>query len=287
MVSLPALRTPFAAILVSLLSSACTTSHDSDADASTPATGIACTSAVLFGVPNEATGLDAGQCQPQCGCGADAYAPPADDAGFVQSLLDDWQLATPNQPLTSNPYDQPAPAADPPDTVCGVLEQPGDGGPRPYTLVTYPSQAAASAAGAKVTHFGHCGVCSTLANLAVYIRQSDSVAPVRACGLQQGLGGDDSSEIACLEQLGFDLPCAQIWAYNTDNTRSACLVPCLAELSAPYNEPDGALNACLQCDEDMSGPVFKAVAGRDRRNSGIPNAICRPCGEVQPLVQSY
>lgn len=25
---------------------------------------------------------------------------------------------------------------------------------------------------------------------------------------------------------------------------------------------DGRLNACLQCDEDRSGPVFKATAGR-------------------------
>jgi hypothetical protein len=280
------LRTAFAAILASLLSSACSTSSASRADASAPADSASCTA--LFGVPNQSTGLGADQCRPQCGCGADAYAPPAYDAAFVQSLIDDWQLTTPYAPLTSNPYDQPAPAADPPDTVCGVLEQAGDGGvPRPYTLVTYPSPASAAAAGAKVTHFGHCGVCSTLANLAVYIRQNDLVAPVRACGLQASLAADDSGEIACLEQLGFDLPCAQIWAYNTDNTRSVCLQPCLADLSAPYNEPDGALNACLQCDEDQSGPVFKAVAGRDRRNSGIPNAICRPCGEVQPLVQSY
>lgn len=44
---------------------------------------------------------------------------------------------------------------------------------------------------------------------------------------------------------------------------------------------------CIQCDEDRSGPVFKIVAGRTRRNSGLPNAICRPCSEVQPLVHDY
>jgi hypothetical protein len=275
------------AILAGFVVSSCKANTDaSSPDASSVEAGAACSA--LFGVPDQATGLGPDQCKPQCGCGGDAYAPPAYDAAFVQSLIDDWQLVTPSAPLTTDPYSQPAPPADPPDTVCGVLEQPGDGGgPRPYTLVTYPSEASATAAGAKVTHFGHCGVCSTLANLAVYIRNTDLVAPVRACGLQASPGGDDSADVACLEQLGFDLPCAQIWAYNTTNTRTACLAPCLADLNAPYNEPDGALDACLQCDEDQSGPVFKAVAGRDRRNSGIPNAICRPCGEVQPLVHLY
>jgi hypothetical protein len=55
---------------------------------------------------------------------------------------------------------------------------------------------------------------------------------------------------------------------------------CIALLDDPYHEPDGALNACLQCDEDESGPVFKAVAGRTRRNSGLATALCRPCETV-------
>lgn len=62
---------------------------------------------------------------------------------------------------------------------------------------------------------------------------------------------------------------------------------CLANLDQPYNLEDGTLNPCIQCDEDESGPVFKAVAGRTRRNSGLPNAICRPCSEVRPLVHAY
>ena len=36
-----------------------------------------------------------------------------------------------------------------------------------------------------------------------------------------------------------------------------------------------SLNKCLQCDEDKSGPVFKSVAGRARRNSGLTSAINR------------
>jgi hypothetical protein len=246
--------------------------------------GGSCTT--LFGSPNEATGLGPDQCQPQCGCGADAFVPPTYDAAFIQSLVDDFQLEAPYAPLTSNPYDAAPPPQAPPGTVCGVLEEADAGVPRPYTLVTYASADAAAAAGAKVTNFGPCGVCSTLANLAVYMRNTDLTAPVRQCGLQTSADGGDA-DVACLQQLGFDYPCAQIWAYDTANTRSACLAPCLADITAPYNEPDGAINACLECDEVQSGPVFQAVAGRTRRNSGIPNAICRPCREVQPLVHSY
>lgn len=251
-----------------------------DAAASPPDGGEPCT--VLFGSPNEYTGLGPSQCQPSCTCGGLDFTPPTYSAAFIQALIDDWQLATPYAPLTTDPYASPAPPADPPATVCAVLPQ-GDAGatPRPYTLVTYASQGDALAAGAEVTHFGHCGVCSTLANLAVYMRNDDLTAPVRDCGLDPG------TDVACLQQLGFDLPCAQAWAYDTANTRTDCLGICAPVLYDPYNTPDGSLNPCVQCDEDLSGPVFKAVAGRTRRNSGIPNAICRPCSQVQPLVHAY
>ncbi len=270
------------AMTVAVASASC---KSADTTATPADAGAPCTT--LFGTPNAHTGLDASSCAPQCGWGADAFVPPTYDDAFVQSLLSDWVLATPFPPLTSDPYAGPPPPADPPATVCGVLPGAAASTPRSYTLVTYPSADAATAAGAHVTHFGHCGVCSTLANLAVYIRNDDLVAPVRSCGLQPSADGGDGGDVTCLEALGFDLPCAQAWAYNTAHTRDVCTTPCFANLTAPYNEPDGALNACLQCDEDMSGPVFKVVAGRTRRNSGVPNAICRPCGEVQPLVQAY
>ena len=62
---------------------------------------------------------------------------------------------------------------------------------------------------------------------------------------------------------------------------------CMADLDAPYNNADGSLNDCLQCDEDESGAVFKAVAGRTRRNTGLASSICRPCSEVKPLIHDY
>ena len=50
---------------------------------------------------------------------------------------------------------------------------------------------------------------------------------------------------------------------------------------------DGKLNACLQCDEDKSGPVFKFFAGRTRRNSGIKSEIDRPEDQVYNMTQCY
>jgi len=242
--------------------------------------------AILFGSPTADTGLTADQCRPLCACNGTVFQPPAYDDAFIQSLVDDW-LPESAPPLDVDPYSEPVPADDPPGTVCAVL--PGDAAahPRPYSLATFPSTDAALAAGAHPTHFGHCGVCSTLANLAVYMRYVDLGKPVRSCGFAASDGGIDG-DLQCLQGLGFDLPCAQIWAYNTQHTRSVCLDVCLDHFADYYNNPDdGTLNPCLQCDEDQSGPVFKAVAGRTRRNSGLPNAICRPCSEVQPLVHSY
>ncbi len=243
--------------------------------------------AILFGNPVAATGLTLDQCRPFCDCGGARFQPPVYDPQFIQSLVDDWRLATPFPPLAGDPYQQPAPPADPPGTVCAVVPAGAPGiRPRDYQLATFPSLEAAKAAGAYPTHWGHCGVCSTLANFAVYLRENDLGRPVRACAFANDTDGGDP-DVYCLEKLGFDLPCAQIWSFNTRHTGSACLQPCVANFTAPYNLPDGTLNPCLQCDEDQSGPVFKAVAGRTRRNSGVPNAICRPCAEVQPLVHDY
>jgi len=269
------------AVVFALLAVACHDDPPAAPDAATDTCGA------LFGRPNAATGLSTDQCKPSCGCGADAYAPPDYDAAFIDSLVAGWTLSTPFASIDTDPYLQPAPAPDPPDTVCAVLPQaPASTQPRPYTLVTYPSIDAARAAGASPTHYGACGVCSTLANLAVYMRENDLTAPVRACGFV-GISDGGAANVACLEAIGFDHPCAQAWYWDTLNTRNQCIGICIVTPAAPYQAPDGALNPCIQCDEDLSGPIFKAVAGRTRRNSGLPNALCRPCSEVQPLVHSY
>lgn len=231
----------------------------------------------LFGRPGPSTGLDDSQCGPTCACGGEPFTAPFYGDAEADALLA-WQLDEPYALLAADPY--AAPAAEVPDGVCAVVVT----GERRYRLADFPSIEDATAAGAVPTHGGRCGLCSPLADLAVYMRHPDLTEPVRQCGLA---GGDAAEHTACLRALGFTEPCAQIWYFNTLHTRDQCLLPCLAALGQPYHQPDGTLNECLVCDEDKSGPVFKAVAGRTRRNTGVPNAMCRPCAEVLPLVHVY
>lgn len=236
---------------------------------------------VLFGRPNASTGLADAQCSPRCAsCGEGGWTAPSYDADDLRALRE-AVLLDPPAPLTADPYAAPA-ALAPPSAVCGVRPA-GNGA---YRLITYASAEAASIDGASVTHGGACGVCSTLADLAVYIERPDLTEPVRACGLAH-LTDPIEDLASCVEGLGFTPVCAQIWAYNTVHTRAACGATCFALLDAAYHEPDGSLNDCLQCDEEQSGAVFLAVAGRTRRNTGVPSSMCRPCAEVWPLEHRY
>jgi hypothetical protein len=231
------------------------------------------TCATLFGAPNENTGLDQTQCSPVCQDCDDGFMHVA--GAIDEATLERWRQlehASPFSELTEDPYQGSSPAPAAPGSVCAVqfVDQTS------YELVDYPSRQEAEAAGAIPTHAGECGLCSSLSNLAVYAGNGDLTSPVRECGLV-GVRDGDQANIDCLLELGFDLPCAQIWFYNTRYTRTKCGRPCFAALGDPYHFPDGTLNDCLQCDEDNAGPVFKKFAGRTRRNSGLATAICRPC----------
>jgi hypothetical protein len=232
----------------------------------------------LFGRPGASTGLDDSRCGPTCSCSGEPFMAPDYGAAAIDALLT-WTLVEPYPALTSDPYAADAPDA-PVDAACAVVVT----GAREYRLETFPSIDDARAAGAIPTHAGACGVCSTLADLAVYMRYPDLTEPVRTCGLESG---SQDRHLACLGALGFTGPCAQVWYYNTLHTRDRCLLPCLEALGEPYHQADGSLNACLVCDEVESGPVFKAVAGRTRRNTGVASAMCRPCSEVVPIVHVY
>lgn len=255
-----------------------TPSEDSSSGASDGSTGAAQCSR-LYGRPNENSGLGPEQCGPTCACEGDWIAPEytADDIAALRAL----ELSTPMDDLAADPYETPDDFPLDDASVCGVIV---DG--TSYSLQTFDDDAAAEAAGAKVTHDGACGLCSPLQDLAAYMDNGDLTQPVRECGIL-GLSEGEDAQLACLLELGFSEPCAQIWGYNTTHTRTVCLDVCLDLLNAPYHEEDGSLNACLQCDEDLSGPVFKAVAGRTRRNTGLASALCRPCEEVRQVVHRY
>jgi hypothetical protein len=141
-----------------------------------------------------------------------------------------------------------------------------------------------------VTHGGRCGACSSLRNLAVYIANPNLTEPIRACAIT-GLFDRDLSRLACIVSLAFDLPCAQAWDTNTQNTQKECLKFCgkPSERKKPSNRlhdcsedrllaaDHDLVNKCLACDEEKSLHLFRSAAGRSRRGSGLPSPICRRC----------
>ncbi len=232
----------------------------------------------LYGTPAETTGLDASACVAE----ANGWTPPAWTDDRLASLAD-WTLEDPPARLEEDPYTAD-PDAQPEDGVCAMI--PGDGDAPTYTVQTFADAEAARQAGGVVTHGGACGACSSLADLGVYAGIPDLTGPVRQCALL-GIGGSLEPVEGCLRDLGFTDVCAQVWAFNARHTQDQCFDTCIALLSEPYHTEDGALNACLQCDEDESGPVFKRYAGRTRRNSGLATALCRPCDTVWRIDHGY
>jgi hypothetical protein len=208
--------------------------------------------------------------------------PPVPDPALLTAL----RSAVPLNPITvgEDPYASWAgrtPPPSPPGSVCGVRLEADR---IHYRLETFNSEEEALRTGYRITHTGTCGACSTFQDLAVYLERPDLTTPVRRCGMATG-----SQTLSCLEALGFSVPCARIWLFNVENTRRKCFGVCTRSWMSdePSTTPDGNLNDCLQCDEDRSGPVFKAVAGRTRRNSGIRSSIARPDEQIAHVVHDY
>lgn len=243
--------------------------------------------AVLFGIPGDRTGLSAEECRMVCEC--KGYE-PRDFSPAEIAALREWILLEPPVPLTSNPYDSPEPEVS--TGVCAVVVV--NASEKQYRLQGFSSVAEAEGAGAIVTHHGPCGQCSSLQDLAVYLETRDLGTPVRACGFLN-IAAPFSDLEDCIRDLGFSDACANIWAYNARNTQAECFEPCIESILSelllgvpiPYNNPDGSLSPCIACDEAISGPIFKAYAGRTRRNSGVASGICRTCEGVVPVAHDY
>lgn len=237
----------------------------------------------LFGRPNENTGLTWDQCKDFYNCEGVKFTAPVYTESDITILNSKIHL-NPLPVLVSDPYETPELYPLEEEKACGLIWDTLN--PDAYTLETFDSIDAAEIAGARVTHTGACGHCSSLQSLAVYIYQGDLATPVKKCTLDSILKGDDYL-MECLQKLGFDENCAKIWMYNGKNTKKECMTTCLPLQNAVYHKSDGSLNDCIQCDEDKSGPVFQAVSGRTRRNSGLPTALCRPCNTISPIDHHY
>ena len=159
-----------------------------------------------------------------------------------------------------------------------------------YRLRTFPDRDGALAAGYVVTHRDHCGACSSLRNLAVYLAKPDLTSPARTCARRL----TRAAVKACfMEEIGFEERCAAAWTDNALHTRRHCLGTCVGhyglwnlltnDMGGPNADEDGNLNPCLACDERVSGPGFQYAAGRTRRNSGLTSAIMRPAAEIYPV----
>lgn len=236
----------------------------------------------FFGKPGANTGMSEDACGPVCTCADGVFEPDYDEA-FVASLRE-WELLNPPAELTEDPYAHPDQYPRRDEAFCAVMV--ADREVKSYTLQTFDTLDELEAAGGILTHTSACGACSSLASLALLIEMPDQTGPIRNCGLR-GLGGDLEAVLQCLEDLGFERPCAQVNAYNTAHTAEACGKVCLSLLGAPYQSEDGQLNECIQCDEDASGDIFRAAAGRARRNAGIPAALCRPCDTMTYIIHRY
>lgn len=235
----------------------------------------------FFGAPVAQSGISNELCGPSCGCGDGGFTPEPWTPERLARLLE-WRSLDAPPDVSEDPYAKPA--ATPVPAVCGVKVV--DAAQKTYRLVTVANAEAAAAQGLEVTHGDACGACSSLADLAVFAREADLGRRVQDCGVSTFTSGLDANQ-RCLEQVGFTPACARIWAYNTRFTRTKCLGVCFTLLDSAYHLADGGVNACLACDEKESGAILTSAAGRTRRNTGVPSAVCQPCAEVHLLRHAW
>ena len=175
--------------------------------------------------------------------------------------------------------------------VCGVRFL--DARRQDYELTTFSSEREATANDYVISHRYHCGTCSSLQNLAVYLGKPDLTTPARSCARKLTLRGIKE----CLVQtIGFKTQCAETWAYNVAHTKQQCMATCIKhyglwrvirnEMGDAHVDGSRRLNPCLACDELVSGPGFQYVAGRTRRASGLKSAIERSPDEVYAIDHS-
>jgi len=190
-------------------------------------------------------------------------------------------------PVIEDPYLDPSnPPVDPnTEGVCGMMwsdiaTDPVTGHSK-YWLRDFTSLEECEEEGFTVTHGGHCGACSSLQDLGVYIRQN-----LLTDSLMCWTRNTTSFMADCLMTLGISQPCATIWTFNIINTVQNCLEVCQDYDTEP-NKPDGSLNDCLQCYQDRSVPIFKYFSGRLRRNSGITSTIHWPEDQIYSMEHCY
>ncbi len=152
----------------------------------------------------------------------EGYADSAEGYNLVNGKPEYFQQAVVSQWFSDVSHGKAAAAE-----VCAVKFV--DSAEQQYRLQTFPSAAAAEAAGWVITHQYHCGSCSTLKDLAAYIGIPDQTTPIRAC-TKQGRGQVsklDEVKQCIVEAVGFTEMCAESWAYNGTHTGRECGLDCM------------------------------------------------------------
>ncbi|KAH3761775.1 hypothetical protein Pelo_6424 [Pelomyxa schiedti] len=163
------------------------------------------------------------------------------------------------------------------DSVCGF-----DG-------ITYNCADEAHSAGTGVLHCGTCGACSNYHDIWIYnVTRNNLTETSTKCAALIFLG-EDAVTRCFNEHVGFTDACTECWVENVVCDNENCLIPCIeCEIEhCPHNYPNGSLNKCLQCDEDICGPGFISCAGANRRDSCIVSDIERDDDEICTLCDTW
>ena len=151
-----------------------------------------------------------------------------------------------------------------------------------YSLKTYASQEEAALAGGFVTHVGHCGVCSTMQDLAVYAEHMQPTSPGNFCRrhAMQSL----ENGIACYRNLGMTQDCARLWADTSWNTARNCFGSCVLDPTIPDLpgfgvETDGEpkpINFNATNSNTAAALSEEVSVSRSANVSSSENAACAP-----------
>ena len=142
----------------------------------------------------------------------------------------------------------------------------------------YASKEEAHAAGMRAINGGSCGECSNPHDIEIYNATRNTLTgSTKRCSFLYLFFGEWAAR-ECMKSVDFTPGCNECWIENIKcDLNTKCLWICLRSTmnGDERNKPDGSLNDCLQCDEDVCGPDYVKCAGANRRRSGIVSDIDR------------
>uniref|UniRef100_A0A7S3DS59 Uncharacterized protein n=1 Tax=Entomoneis paludosa TaxID=265537 RepID=A0A7S3DS59_9STRA len=162
--------------------------------------------------------------------------------------------------------------------VCGFDPE------NPSNFQTFEGKELAHLAGYTIAHCGACSQCSNPHDIKTYVETRKTIADSsKQCGPYVYLGTKDDVTDCLQKKIGFTRDCTMCWTEDMISTGKNCLSTCLTTLFSGFmtdNNIAGAgdqgwLNACVFCDEKISGPGFVACSGVARRRLGIVSEIER------------